>query len=63
MFNLKKHIIFFWFQPSDIIRYFRFRWFKTLGHSISYNTFHWPGEKKRKMHFQKLYTRFVSSNI
>jgi len=32
-------------------------WFKTLEHSISYSTSHWPGEKQRKMRFQKPYIK------
>jgi len=37
--------IFVLFQAFDVIMQLRASWFKTLEHSISYNTSHWTGEK------------------
>jgi len=36
------------FQPLNAIRKLRVSWFKTLEHSISFNTSYWPDKKKRK---------------
>jgi len=65
MFNKlqKKAYNFSLFQPLGVITQLRATWFKTLEHSISYNTSCWPGKKRGKMRFQKSYTEFACSII
>jgi len=67
MFKEKKaqtFCIFQLFQPLALIGVISHQLiYKTLKHSISYNTFHWSGPKKGEMRFQKPYTRFSCSNI